>query len=54
MSIKKILLSVLFLLIFNFANAEEDLKSLGKFKDWESFVLSKNGNKFVLLNRFLL
>ena len=28
----------------NLANAE-DLKSIGKFKDWESFVLSQNGNK---------
>ena len=45
MSIKKIVLVVLFCFIFNFANAEENLKSLGKFKDWESFVLSQNGNK---------
>ena len=30
---------------FNFVNAEENLKSLGKFKDWESFVLSQDGNK---------
>ena len=27
------------------ANGEKNLKSLGKFKDWESFVLSKEGNK---------
>ena len=45
MPIKKILYIVLFFLIFNFANAEENLKSLGKFKDWESFVLSQEGNK---------
>ena len=45
MSIKKIVLVVLFSFIFNFANAEENLKSLGKFKDWESFVLSQDGNK---------
>ena len=45
MSVKKILLVVLFSFIFNFANAEENLKSLGKFKDWESFVLSKEGSK---------
>ena len=45
MSIKKIVLVVLFCFIFNFANAEENLKSLGKFKDWESFVLSQDGNK---------
>ena len=24
---------------------EENLKSIGKFKDWESFVLSQDGNK---------
>jgi len=45
MSIKKIILIVLFLFAFNFVNAEENLKSLGKFKDWESFVLSQDGNK---------
>ena len=45
MSIKKIISLVLFLFIFNIANAEENLKSLGKFKDWESFVLSKEGSK---------
>ena len=45
MSIKKIILVVLFSCIFSFANAEENLKSLGKYKDWESFVLLQNGNK---------
>ena len=45
MSIKKIISLVLFLFIFNIANAEENLKSLGKFKDWESFVLSQEGTK---------
>ena len=45
MSIKKIVLIILFFIIFNFANAEENLKSLGKFKDWESFVMSQDGNK---------
>ena len=45
MSIKKITLIVIFSFIFNVANAEENLKSLGKFKDWESFVLSKEGVK---------
>ena len=39
MSIKKNLLIVLFCFVFNIANAEDNLKSLGKFKDWESFVL---------------
>ena len=45
MSIKKITLIVIFSFIFNVVNAEENLKSLGKFKDWESFVLAKDGNK---------
>ena len=46
MSIKKIVLTFLFSFIFlSFTNAEENLKSLGKFKDWESFVLSQDGNK---------
>ena len=42
---KKILYIILFFIIFNFANAEENLKSVGKFKDWESFVLLQEGNK---------
>tara|TARA_Y100000590_G_scaffold63957_1_gene68719 strand:- start:2548 stop:3051 length:504 start_codon:yes stop_codon:yes gene_type:complete len=45
MSIKKII----FIIIFTFTSttllAEESLKSLGKFKDWESFVLLQEGNK---------
>ena len=45
MSIKKSLYIILFFIIFNFANAEENLKSVGKFKDWESFVLLQEGNK---------
>ena len=45
MPIKKILYITLFFTIFSFANAEENLKSVGKFKDWESFVLSQDGNK---------
>ena len=45
MSIKKILYIILFFTISNFANAEENLKSVGKFKDWESFVLLQDGNK---------
>ena len=45
MSIKKTLLIIIFSLIFSIANAEEDLKSLGKFKDWQSFVLLKEGVK---------
>ena len=43
--IKKIIFSLLIFLFFiSFSNAE-DLKSLGKFKDWETFVLSQDGNK---------
>ena len=45
MSIKKYIYIIIFSIIFNFANAEENLKSVGKFKDWESFILSQNGNK---------
>jgi len=45
MPIKKILYITLFFTIFGFAYAEENLKSVGKFKDWESFVLSQDGNK---------
>ena len=45
MPIKKILYIILFFIVPNFANAEENLKSVGKFKDWESFVLLKDGNK---------
>ena len=45
MSIKKIVLIILSYLIFGVANAEDNLKSLGKLKDWESFVLLQDGNK---------
>ena len=45
MPIKKITLIVIFSFIFNVVNAEENLKSLGKFKDWESFVLSNGETK---------
>ena len=43
--IKKILILSLFYFTFGVLNAEESLKSIGKFKDWESFVLSQDGNK---------
>jgi len=43
--IKKILILSLFCFTFGALSAEEDLKSVGKFKDWESFVLSQDGNK---------
>ena len=45
MPIKKVLYIILFFIIFNIAKAEENLKSVGKFKDWESFILSQDGNK---------
>jgi hypothetical protein len=45
MSIKKTILIILFSFIFANANSEENLKSLGKFKDWESFILAQDGNK---------
>ena len=45
MPIKKILLLILFSLICSISYGEENLKSIGKFKDWESFVLSQEGNK---------
>ena len=45
MSIKKILLLILFSFICSVSYGEENLKSIGKFKDWESFVLSQEGSK---------
>ena len=45
MPIKKTLLIIIFSFGFSVANAEEDLKSLGKFKDWQSFVMLKEGVK---------
>ena len=45
MFIKKILILSLFYFTFGTISAEENLKSVGKFKDWESFVLSQDGNK---------
>ena len=45
MPMKKILLSIFLSLICSISYGEENLKSVGKFKDWESFVLSKEGNK---------
>ena len=43
--LKKVLTIFLFYFIFTASNAEEGLKSVGKFKDWESFILSQDGNK---------
>ena len=45
MPIKKILLLILFSFICSISYGEENLKSVGKFKDWESFILSQEGNK---------
>ena len=45
MSLKKNLFIILFYFVFTISNAEENLKSLGKFKDWESFVLVQNEKK---------
>jgi hypothetical protein len=45
MPIKKTILIIFTSFIFSTAGAEENLKSTGKFKDWESFVLSQEGAK---------
>ena len=45
MPLKKIFITILFSLICSISFGEENLKSLGKFKDWESFILSQEGNK---------
>ena len=45
MSIKKILLLILFSFVCSVSYAEENLKSKGKFKDWETFVLKKEEGK---------
>jgi hypothetical protein len=42
---KKILLLILFSFICSISYGEENLKSIGKFKEWESFVLSQGGSK---------
>ena len=45
MSIKKIIFTIIFTFTCSILTAEENLKSLGKFKDWESFVLLQEGSK---------
>ena len=45
MSIKKIILLILFSFTCSVSYGEENLKSVGKFKDWETFVLSQEGVK---------
>ena len=42
---KKIIFILLFCFIFTVSQAEENLKSVGKFKDWETFILTQEGNK---------
>ena len=43
--LKKILILFLFYFTFEISNAEENLKELGKFKDWKSFVLMQGESK---------
>jgi len=43
--VKKIIIITLFCFVLGTLNAEENLKSVGKFKDWESFILSQEENK---------
>ena len=45
MSIKKIIFLLLFSFMCSISYGEENLKSIGKFKDWESFTLSEGENK---------
>ena len=42
---KKIIVVITFCFVFNVLKAEDNLKSNGKFKDWESFILSQEGSK---------
>ena len=42
---KKILLLFLFYFMLSVVNAEENPQKLGKFKDWESFVLVQGESK---------
>ncbi len=43
---KKFLLTLFFIICFaTYSYGEEQLKNVGKFKDWQSFVLLKDGNK---------
>ena len=43
--IKKIIIISLFYFPFGALSAEENLKSIGKYKNWESFILSQDGSK---------
>ena len=42
---KKISLILLFYFTLGISNAEENLKKVGKFKDWESFILTQEESK---------
>ena len=44
-SIKKTIFSILITIFFISCAKADDLKSLGKFKDWESFVLTQEGSE---------
>ena len=44
-NINKIIFSILILIFFTSLTNASDLKSLGKFKDWESFVLIQDEKK---------
>ena len=43
--VKKIIIITLFCFVLGTLNAEESLRSVGKFKDWESFIRSQEENK---------
>ncbi len=45
LKIKKILILFILFLIPNIAFGNESLKSIGKFKDWETFAMIENENK---------
>jgi len=44
-NLNKIIFSFLITIFLTNIATAEDLKSIGKFKDWESFVLTQDGNK---------
>ncbi len=45
--INSLYISFIIILISFSARSAEDLKSVGKFKDWEAFTVSENITKFV-------
>ena len=51
--INTLYISFIIILISFSARSAEDLKSIGKFKDWETFTVTENNiAKFVLPNLF--